>query len=88
MNTPSTIRERPARTGSPVLIGTTTVLIPAGMAARIEAVAGLGTTRVEGNYARQENVYVSPDYETAPNRVDLQIRGGVGSITIRQFGAE
>lgn len=69
-------------------VGTTTVLIPAGMAARIEAVAGLGSIRVEGDYARDENVYVSPDYQTATNRVALQIRGGIGTITIRQTGAE
>ena len=58
------------------------------MAARIEAGAGLGATSVQGDYERHDNVYVSPDYETATNRVDLQIRGGVGTITIRQLGAE
>ena len=69
-------------------IGTTTVLIPGGMAARIEVVAGLGSASVEGTYERNGNVYVSPDYETASNRVELQVRGGIGNITIRQVGAE
>ena len=69
-------------------IGTTTILIPAGMAARIDVAAGLGATSVHGDYERHGNVYVSPDYETATNRVEMEVTGGIGNITIRHAGNE
>ena len=31
------------------------------------------------------NVYVSPDFATAANRVDLTASSGVGDITIKQI---
>ena len=65
-------------------VGQTTVTIPAGVAVRIEATAGLGQVRVLGDYQRQDKLYVSPGYDTAANRVDLHVNGGIGSITIEQ----
>jgi Domain of unknown function (DUF5668)/Cell wall-active antibiotics response 4TMS YvqF len=65
-------------------VGQTTVTIPAGVAVRIEAAAGLGQGRVLGDYQRQDKLYVSPGYDTAANRVDLHVNGGIGSITIEQ----
>jgi hypothetical protein len=65
-------------------IGETTVIIPAGMSARIEATTGLGQVSVLGNYQRQDKVYIAPNYATADDRVDLIVKGGIGSITIRQ----
>jgi hypothetical protein len=65
-------------------IGETIVVIPAGMAARIEATTGLGQVHVAGNYQRDGKVSISPGYQSAANRVDLIVNGGIGSITIRQ----
>jgi hypothetical protein len=65
-------------------IGETIVIIPAGMAARIQATAGLGQVHVVGNYQRDGKVSVSPGYQSAANRVDLVVNGGIGSITIQQ----
>jgi hypothetical protein len=65
-------------------VGQTTVTIPAGVAVRIEASAGLGQVQVRGDYQRQDKLYLSPGYDTAANRVDLHVNGGVGSITIEQ----
>jgi hypothetical protein len=67
-------------------VGETTIIIPAGVAARITATAGLGTIQVPSGYQLQDKVYRSPGYDTAVNRVDMQVHGGVGSITIRQGG--
>jgi hypothetical protein len=67
-------------------VGETTIIIPAGVAARITAAAGLGTIHVPSGYQLQGKVYRSPGYDTAENRVDMQVNGGVGSITIRQGG--
>jgi cell wall-active antibiotic response 4TMS protein YvqF len=65
-------------------VGEATVIIPAGVAARVEATAGLGQVSVIGSYQREGKVYTSPGYDSAANRVDLVVSGGVGSITVRQ----
>jgi hypothetical protein len=54
------------------------------MAARIEATAGIGQLRVLGNYERQDKLYVSPGFDTAADRVELHVSGGIGSVTIMQ----
>lgn len=64
-------------------VGDVEVVIPAGMAARIQADAGLGGVNVPPNYQHQNNVYTSPDYDTAQTRVDLTVRGGVGRVAIQ-----
>ncbi len=66
-------------------VGKVNVIIPAGMAARIQVDRGLGGVDVTGNLqARGDNQYVSPGYDTATDRVDMKINGGVGHITIEQ----
>jgi hypothetical protein len=69
-------------------IGDVAVWVPAGMAARVHATAGLGNSQVLGNYQRQGSMYVSPGYDTAENRVDLEVKGGIGKITIQQYQGE
>jgi hypothetical protein len=67
-------------------IGSTTVRIPAGVAARITLDAGIGKVEVLGNYQRRGNSYISPDFDTATNRVNLTASSGIGTITIQQIG--
>ncbi len=69
-------------------IGDVVVRIPAGVAARVHTTAGLGNSQVTGNYQRQNGAYVSPGYDTAENRVDLQVKGGIGKITVQQYQGE
>ncbi len=69
-------------------VGQVNVRIPAGMAARVHATAGLGNSQVSGNYQRQDGAYVSPGYDTAENRVDLEVKGGIGKITVQQYQGE
>lgn len=64
--------------------GQVIMTIPSGMAARISVSPGIGSRQVLGNYQREGDRYVSPNYATAPNRVDLQVSGGVGNIVIRE----
>ncbi len=66
-------------------VGEIIVLIPDTVAAKIIANAGIGRTQVEGNYINNGEEYSSPDFDTASNRVILEVDGGVGSITIRQI---
>jgi hypothetical protein len=59
------------------------VTIPKGVAARITLQRGLGEVKVTGTFKQDGDTYVAPDYEMAEHRVDLNIIGGVGAITIR-----
>jgi hypothetical protein len=64
-------------------IGKLTITVPDGMAARIHASTGLGSLSISSRFARQDDVYVSSNYFTAEDRIDLDISGGVGEIVIR-----
>jgi len=44
---------------------------------------GLGLTSVdEQRFPRSLDGWASPDYESAANRVDIDLQGGLGSITV------
>ena len=68
-------------------VGEVEVVVPEGVAARIRADAGLGGIDVSGNYQKQGDTYVSPGFDTAEDRVDLRIKGGVGRVVVRQGGS-
>lgn len=60
------------------------VRVPSGVAARIRAGGGLASVNVDQDrFPREGGVYRSPDYDTALNRVDLDIETGVGLIAVR-----
>jgi hypothetical protein len=63
-------------------IGKTEVRIPSGMKARIRASSGIGSINVNGDYQRDGDVYTSSGFETASNRLELEINGGIGQITV------
>ena len=57
--------------------------LPESMAVRVRANLGAATLNVRGQrFQWGNNAYQTPDYETNPNRVDLDIDGGAASITI------
>lgn len=64
-------------------VGATTIRLPTGVAARVELERGLGAVNVRGDFDKNEDVYTSPDYATAEERIDLQVQGGVGAITLQ-----
>lgn len=64
-------------------IGQLTITLPEGMAARIHATASLGGVSVPEGYTRQDDYYVSANYATAQDRVDLDVSGGIGQVVIR-----
>ena len=83
-------RLRLPRAGGVTLVRTETgvaslyIEIPQGVAARIRSSMALG--RVDVDQARFQRVadgWQSPDIATAANRVELEVRGGVGSVTVR-----
>lgn len=57
--------------------------VPQGIAARIEVKGALSSTNIDrSRFPQSGNIYQSPDYLSAANRVDIQIESGVGSVTI------
>lgn len=66
-------------------VGRLHVIIPAGMAARIRVDRGLGGLDVKGNFDRSGEDYVTHGFDTATNRVEIQLNGGLGRITIDQM---
>jgi hypothetical protein len=59
------------------------VTVPAGVAARIRATMAIGSLYVdERRFPRAGSGYASPDYESAANKLDLSIEGGVGEVRV------
>jgi hypothetical protein len=69
-------------------VGEVIIEIPEDMAARLRISTGLGGKQVPGNYRRTDDEYVSPGYDSAENRVQLNVSGGVGKITVREHKGE
>jgi hypothetical protein len=63
-------------------VGATKIRIPNTMKARVRASSGIGEVRVLGSYERDGDVYTSSGFETASNRLELEIKGGIGQITV------
>jgi hypothetical protein len=69
-------------------VGSVIVRIPEGLAARIRVDSGLGAVDTPGDYRQNDKVYTSPNYDTANNRVDIDINGGIGKITVEEYRGE
>ena len=60
--------------------------VPDGVAARIRSSMALGSSDVDtARFPRnaEGNAWESPDFATAANRVEIEVRGGVGSVSVR-----
>lgn len=64
-------------------VGQMTIEIPEGMAARIDVSRGIGNVSVAGRYEREGDSYVTSDWRSNENRVDLQVEVGIGQVTLR-----
>jgi hypothetical protein len=58
--------------------------VPRGVAARVRGSAGIATIDVDTRRFPHvgEKEYRSPDFDTAANRVDIDIETGVGSVAV------
>ena len=85
----STVVVLPARAGhvrASVNAGAASVdiTVPAGVAARVRGMMGVGSLDVDQRrFPRRHGTYESPDFETAENKVELVVEGGVGSVRVR-----
>ena len=60
------------------------ITIPDGVAARIDADSAVGLLTVDGTrFPRKGDVYESSDFQTAQNRIDLDIDSGASSVEVR-----
>lgn len=65
-------------------VGNVTLHIPDSLAARIEIDEGLGNLDVSDRFQKQDDVYVTKNYQDdASNRATIKIDRGGGNITIR-----
>jgi hypothetical protein len=64
-------------------VAAVTLEIPPGVSARVRSKMAIGTTSVdEGRFPRSSEGWASADFDTAPNRVDIEIQGGLGSVRV------
>lgn len=57
--------------------------VPEGVAAHVRSKMALGNVTVnETRFPRASDGWASPDYETAGNRVEISVEGGVGSVRV------
>jgi hypothetical protein len=66
-------------------IGSLDIVIPSGMEARIHFDTGLVGRSLPNSYEDSGgDVYITPGYAGAGNRIDLEVELGIGAVTVRQ----
>jgi hypothetical protein len=63
--------------------GQTTIVIPKSMGARIHVDTGIAGRQLPSDYERHGDVYTSPGFDGADNRVELDVSQAVGNLNIR-----
>ena len=64
-------------------VGVLEIIIPDGMAVRIETDTALAGHQMPGDLVKNEEVYTSPGYATAANRVEIDASVAIGMLTVR-----
>lgn len=64
-------------------IGQMTLRIPPGMEAKVRAQKGIGALDINGNFTKQDGYWITPNFDSAQNRVEVEINGGIGEIEVR-----
>lgn len=63
--------------------GNVTIHAPRGLAARIHADSGLGNVIVDPLFSKiDDELYQSPDYESADNRIEITAHSGAGNVSV------
>jgi hypothetical protein len=65
-------------------VGESTVRVPSAAAVRLTLSTGLGSTNVRGEWNRVGDVYTTPGYESAQERIELRVSGGIGAVTVER----
>jgi hypothetical protein len=65
-------------------IGELVINLPEGLEARIAVDTGISARQFPSGYRRSGDVYVSPGYAGADNRVDLKLDHAIGAVSVRR----
>lgn len=66
-------------------VGNLTLAIPEGAAARITVDTGIGNVNADSRFTKQgEDTWVTGNYATSTNKLDINIDAGVGNVDIRR----
>jgi hypothetical protein len=64
-------------------LASVTLIVPAGVAARVASQMAIGSTQVdESRFPRSMDGWASSDYESATNRVEINVSGGIGAVRV------
>lgn len=63
-------------------VGQVVIMVPQGVAARVDVDGGLGGVSAPG-FQHEGKTYATGNYNTAANRADVQVDGGVGLIVLK-----
>lgn len=64
-------------------MGGITIIIPEGMAVRLNAGTAMVLRQVPADFQQQDNVFTSPGYASADDRVDLEVGLAMGVLDVR-----
>jgi hypothetical protein len=65
-------------------VASVSIRVPTEVAAQVRFEGALASVTVDRNrFPRAGGVYRSPDYDSAQNKVDIEVEAGVGSIDVR-----
>jgi predicted membrane protein len=64
------------------VIGETVIVVPDGMEVRLNTNALLGGVEVPSDYKRVGDAYQSPGYNSASQRIDIDVDQVIGKITV------
>ena len=64
-------------------VGALVLEIPDGIAARIRMERGLSRLEISGRFEKQDELYLTEDWDTNEQRIDLSVEMGVGIVTVR-----
>jgi predicted membrane protein len=63
--------------------GNVVVRVPSGIAAKVHASSGLGKVIVDPRFSKIDgNMYQSPDYDGAADRVEIMAHSGAGTVSV------
>ncbi|MBE9524426.1 MAG: hypothetical protein IMY76_04960 [Chloroflexi bacterium] len=65
-------------------VGEIVIRVPEGMALKAHIDRGIAGLTIPSSYAQNGDVYTSPGYEDAENRIELYLDQGIGNIAIRE----
>lgn len=64
-------------------IGQIVIVVPEGMSLRVRSNTALANISVPGGYQKSDRVYTSPGYESAANKVNLEVSMAIGNVSVR-----